>query len=127
MSREWRWRYPFEAVREAVVNAVTHRDWTRYEEIEVVGYADRMEIPSPGALQNSMTVQKMLAGRRSPGNLLISEVMRDYGYADARGMGIRNKIVALLRARNGMAPEFDADEDHPKLTMSRRSGPRHVR
>ena len=37
------------------------------------------------------------------------------------------EIVPLLRARNGLAPEFDADEDHPKLTMSRRSGPRHVR
>ena len=119
MRRERRWRYPVEAVREAVVNAVTHRDWTRYEEIEVVSYADRMEILSPGALQNSMTVQKMLAGRRSPRNLLISDVMRDYGYADARGMGIRNKIVPLLRARNGVAPEFDANEDHLRLTMRR--------
>ena len=119
MRRERRWHYPFEAVREAVVNAVTHRDWTRYEEIEVVRYADRMEILSPGALQNSMTVQKMLAGRRSPRNLLISEVMRDYGYADARGMGIRSKIVPLLRDRNGVAPEFDANEDHVRLTMRR--------
>ena len=119
MRRERRWHYPFEAVREAVVNAVTHRDWTRYEEIEVVRYADRMEILSPGALQNSMTVQKMLAGRRSPRNLLISEVMRDYGYTDARGMGIRSKIVPLLRDRNGVAPEFDANEDHVRLTMRR--------
>lgn len=90
-----------------MVNAVTHRDCTRYEEIEVVRYADRMEILSPGAPQNSMTVQKMVAGRRSPRNL-ISEVMRDYGCVDARGMGIRNKIVLLLLDRNRLAPEFDA-------------------
>ena len=119
MRRERRWHYPIEAMREAVVNAVTHRDWTRYEEIEVARYVDRVEILSPGALQNSMTVQKMIAGRRSPRNLLISEVMRDYGYADARGMGVRNKIVPLLRARNGVAPEFDANEDHLRLTMRR--------
>ena len=119
MRRERRWHYPFEALREAVVNAVTHRDWTRYEEIEVARYVDRVEILSPGALQNSMTVQKMIAGRRSPRNLLISEVMRDYGYADARGMGVRNKIVPLLRALNGVAPEFDANEDHLRLTMRR--------
>ena len=119
MRRERRWHYPIEALREAVVNAVTHRDWTRYEEIEVARYVDRVEILSPGALQNSMTVQKMIAGRRSPRNLLISEVMRDYGYADARGMGVRNKIVPLLRARNGVAPEFDANEDHLRLTMRR--------
>ena len=125
MRRQRRWHYPFEAVREAVVNSVIHRDWTRYEEIEVVRYADRMEILSPGGLPNSMSVQKMLAGRRSPRNLLISDVMRDYGYADARGMGIRKKIVPLLQARNGVAPEFDADEDHLKLTMRR--GPEDVR
>ena len=58
MRREPCWHYPFEAVREAVVNAVTHCDWTRYEEIEVVRYVDRMEIPSPGALQNSMTCRR---------------------------------------------------------------------
>ena len=119
MRRQQRWHYPFEAVREAVVNSVTHRDWTRYEEIEVVRYVDRMEILSPGALPNSMSVQKMLAGRRLPRNLLISDVMRDYGYADARGMGIRKKIAPLLQARNGVAPEFGADEDHLNLTMRR--------
>ena len=122
MRRERRWNYPFETVREAVVNAVNYRDRTRYEEIEVVRYADRIEILSPAALQNSMTVRKTLAGRRSPRSLLISEVIRDRGYADARGMGIRNKIVPLLRARNGVAPEFDADEDHLKLARRRGSG-----
>lgn len=119
MRREWRWHYPFEAVRQAVVNAVTHRDWTRYEEVEVVRYGDRMEVLSPGALQNSMAVQQVLAGRRSPRNLLISEVMRDYGYADARGMGVRIKIVPLLRQRNGAVPGFDANADHLGLTMRR--------
>ena len=61
----------------------------------------------------------MMAGRRSPRNLLISEVMRDYGYADGHGMGVRNRIVPLLRDRNGVAPEFGANEDHLKLTMRR--------
>ena len=119
MRRERRWHYPLEALREAVVNAVTHRDWTRYEEIEVARYVDRVEVLSPGALQNSMTVQKMIAGRRSPRNLLISDVMRDLGYADARGMGVRNKIIPLLQERNGVAPEFEANEDHLRLTMRR--------
>ena len=122
MRRERRWHYPQEALREAVVNAVTHRDWTRYEEIEVARYVDRVEVLSPGALQNSMTVQKMVAGRRSPRNLLISDVMRDFGYADARGMGVRNKIIPLLRERNGVAPEFEANDDHLRLTMRRGPG-----
>ena len=119
MRRERRWHYPLEAVREGVVNALTHRDWTRYEEIEVVRYADRIEILSPGALQNGMTIGKMVAGQRVPRNLLISETMRDYGYSDARGMGVRNKIIPSMRAQNGVDPEFEATEDHLRLTLRR--------
>ncbi|MCY3844505.1 MAG: putative DNA binding domain-containing protein [Acidobacteria bacterium] len=120
LRRERRWHYPLEALREGIVNALTHRDWTRYEEIEVVRYADRVEITSPGALQNGMTVEKMLAGQRVPRNLLISETLRDYRYSDARGMGVRNKIIPSMRAQNGVDPEFEATEDHLRLTLRRR-------
>jgi len=120
MRRERRWLYPAEALREAIVNALAHRDWTRYEEIEVGRYVDRLEVLSPGALQNSMTVEKMVAGQRSPRNPLIVEVLRDYGYVDARGMGVRNKIIPLLREHNGTEPEFIATEDHLRLVL--RSG-----
>ena len=117
MRRERRWQYPIEALREGIVNALAHRDWTRNEETEVVRYADRLEILSPGALQNSMTVEKMLAGQRSARNPLIVEVLRDYGYVDSRGMGVRKKIIPLLRDQNGTVPEFVATEDYLKLVM----------
>ena len=121
LRRERRWHYPMEALREAVINALVHRDWTRNEEIEVASYADRVEIASPGALPNTMTIDKMLAGQRSPRNPLMVDVLRDYGYVDGRGMGIRNKIVPLLRRSNEVEPEFDETEDHLRLTM--RKGP----
>ena len=121
MRRERRWLYPVEALREAIVNALAHRDWTRYEEIEIARYADRLEVLSPGALQNSMTVEKMIAGQRSPRNPLIVEVLRDYGYVDARGMGVRSKIIPLLMEHNGTEPEFIATEDHLRLVL--RSSP----
>ena len=117
MRRERRWLYPVEALREAIVNALVHRDWTRHEEIEVARYAHRLEVLSPGALQNSMTVEKMIAGQRSPRNPSIVEVLRDYGYVDARGMGVRNKIIPLLLEHNGTEPEFIATEDHLRLVL----------
>lgn len=120
LRRERHWHYPVEALRETVVNALVHRDWTRHEEIEVARFVDRLEVLSPGALQNTMTVKKMIAGQRSPRNPIIVDVLRDYGYVDARGMGIRNKIIPLLREANGVDPEFEATEDHLKLTMRRR-------
>ena len=119
MHRERRWHYPLEALRESIVNALVHRDWTRHEEVEVARYGDRLEVTSPGALPNTMTVDKMIAGQRSPRNPLIVDVLRDYGYVDARGMGVRNKIIPLLREWNRVEPEFHAAEDHLKLTMRR--------
>lgn len=109
--------YPEEAVREALLNAIAHRDWTRSLEVEVVAYSDRLEITSPGALQNSMTIEKMLAGQRSPRNPLIVDTLRDYGYVDARGMGVRRKIVPLVRAKTGQDARFEATDDFVRVTM----------
>jgi len=119
LRRQRTWRYPPEALREAIINALAHRDWTRALEVEVVSYADRLEVLSPGALQNSMTIEKVLAGQRSPRNQIIVEVLRDYGYVDARGMGVRNKIVPLMLERNGVRPEFEATEDHVRVVLPR--------
>ena len=119
VRRERRWHYPPAAIREALVNALAHRDWTRIEDVEVVRYSDRLEVKSPGALQNSMTVEKMLAGQRSPRNPLIVDVLRDYGYVDARGMGVRTKIVPLLVQQNGVAPQFEATDDYLMVRMFR--------
>ena len=117
--RQRSWEYPVEALREAIVNAFAHRDWTRNEEIRVVRYANRLEILSPGALQNSMTVEKMMTGMHSSRNILIFDVLRSYGYVDAKGMGVRRKIVPLLREHNGTEPEFDATDDYLNLALWR--------
>jgi len=117
IRRQRTWHYPPEALREALINALAHRDWTRALEVEMVSYSDRLEIFSPGALQNSMTIEKMLAGQRSPRNPVIVEVLRDYGYVDARGMGVRNKIVPLMFHENGVYPDFNVTEDYVSLVL----------
>ncbi|GAA3926700.1 RNA-binding domain-containing protein [Litoribacillus peritrichatus] len=119
LRREIQWFYPIEAVREALINALAHRDWTRFVEIEVSGYSNRLEVISPGALPNSMTIEKMKAGQRSPRNTIVMEVLRDYGYVDYRGMGVRTKIVPLTRALTGKEPEFELTDDHLKTVLYR--------
>ena len=119
--REMQWLYPRDAVREALVNALIHRDWTRSIDIEIGFYSDRMEINSPGAMQNSMTIEKMKAGQRSPRNPILVEVMRDYGYMDARGMGVRTKIIPLMRSQNGTEPVFELTGDYLKTTLFKKS------
>lgn len=120
MRREKTWHYPREAVREAVMNAIAHRDWTRTVDIEITSYSDRLEIISPGKMQNSMTIQKMIAGQRSPRNPIIMEVLRDYGYVDARGMGVRTKIIPLMRKFNQADPIFEATDDYLKTILPRK-------
>ena len=117
MPRERSWLYPIEAIRESIVNALAHRDWTRYDEIEVVRYADRLEISSPGALRNPMTVEKMIEGQRLSHNSLITYDLRDYGYIEHHGMGVSKKIIPLLCEHNGTEPVFEATEDHVKVAM----------
>jgi len=104
MRREKTWYYPWEAIREIVVNALAHRDWTRSVDIEITNYADRLEVISPGNLHNTMTISKMVAGQRSPRNTLIMEILRDYGYVDSRGMGVRTKVIPLMRKLNQVDP-----------------------
>lgn len=119
VRRHRTWHYPPPALREAIVNALAHRDWTRALEVEVTAYSNRLEVLSPGALQNSMTVEKMIAGQRSPRNSIIVEVLRDYGYVDARGMGVRNKIIPLVREASGIEPTFEATDDHVRVVLPR--------
>ena len=113
------WLYPLAAIRETLVNALAHRDWTRFVEIEATLYSDRFEFISPGALPNSMTIEKMKAGQRSPRNTIIMEVLRDYGYVDYRGMGVRTKIIPLTKAMSGREPEFIATDDYLKTILYR--------
>jgi ATP-dependent DNA helicase RecG len=114
--------YPVEAIREVIVNALVHRDWTRFVDIEIGIYSDRFEIISPGSLQNSMTIEKMIAGQRYTRNNIIMEIMRDYRYVDFRGMGIRTKVIPKIRQFTGKNPVFEATEDYVKVVLPKIEG-----
>lgn len=120
MRKEKTWLYPWEAIREIVINALAHRDWTRSVDVGVTCYHDRLEVISPGKLQNSMTVSKMVAGQRSPRNPLMVGILRDYGYVDARGMGVRTKVIPLMRQYNHIDPIFEATDDYLMTILPRK-------
>lgn len=110
-QRQERWDYPLEAVREAIVNAVAHRDYTiSVMDVELSLYADRIEIISPGRLPNTVTVEKMRIGYRASRNELIKDVLRDYRYIEATGLGVPRKIIEGMRAHNGTEPDLVEEE-----------------
>ena len=64
-----------------------------------------------------MTIEKMLAGQRSPRNPIMVEIMRDYGYVESRGMGVRRKIVPLTKQYSGKDAVFDLTDDHLRVVI----------
>ena len=78
----------------------------------------KKQVISPGSLPNAMTIQKMKAGQRSGRNPILVEVLRDYGYVDARGMGIRTKVIPLMKQHVGQEPLFEATDDFVKTILT---------
>ena len=105
--------FPRDAVREAIVNAVAHRDYAREgTDIEVSLYGDRLEVISPGRLPNGVTVEKMREGVvRAARNELLKEILRDYGYIEHYGMGVRNRIIESMRRHNGTETDLIEEDD----------------
>ena len=100
--------YPEEVIRETIVNAIAHRDYTiSGTDIELSIYRDRLEVISPGRLPNTVTIERMKAGSR---NELIKEVLRDYHYVEATGLGVPRKIIAGMLEHNGIEPDLIEDE-----------------
>ena len=110
--------YPAEVVREAVVNALIHRDYLLANtDIELAVYRDRLEIISPGSLPNGITPQRMRAGTRAARNQLLKDVMRDYGYLEHMGMGVPRKIVRGMKEHNGTDPDLVEEDERFVLRL----------
>lgn len=121
-ARKRRWDYPEAAIREALVNAVVHRDYLlSATSIAVALYADRLEIVSPGKPPNRITTDRMRAGCRAARNQLLKDVMRDYGYMEHMGMGIPRKIIKLMQEQVGTAPDLIVGEETFSLVLRKTS------
>ena len=71
------WEYPLQAVREALLNAVVHRDYTVPSDIQIKIFDDRITIYSPGKLYGDLTIQQLLQNRYQSHlrNKLIAEAL----------------------------------------------------
>lgn len=118
--RQDAWSIPLEVLREAIVNAVAHRDYSLAGmDVEINIYADTVEIISPGRLPNGISVQSMIVGCRASRNEIIKETLRDYRFIDARGLGIPRKIIAGMREFNGTEPHLLEEEQRFTVRLRR--------
>jgi len=100
--------YPREALREALANAIAHRDYSSYVRgsyIQIRMFADRLEIQSPGGLFGNVTVEN-LEEEHSTRNARFMRMMEDMHVVENRGSGIRAMLQATREA-NLEPPRFN--------------------
>ena len=87
---------PVRAVREAIVNAVTHRSYLDDSCIQLSIYDDRVEIQSPGMLYGGLDMEEALKGKSKCRNAAISEAFYYMGIIEGWGTGL-NRIRKSCR------------------------------
>lgn len=110
--------YPVRAIREALVNAIIHRDYQIVgSEIHVDMYDDRLEITSPGGMLDGSFIQnlditKVASMRR---NRIISDIFNRLHFMERRGSG----LTRILESYNGydIKPSFLSDASFFKVTF----------
>jgi predicted HTH transcriptional regulator len=110
---------PLEVVREAIVNAVAHRDYTSNGSVQVMLFADRLEIWNPGSLPASLTLEMLRQPHGSvPGNPLLAESLYLAKYIERMGTGTGDMIVRCREA--GLPEPLFALTDGFVVTLGRR-------
>ena len=127
--------YSLEALREAVINAVVHRDYSkRGESVRVFCYPDRVEIHSPGLLLPGITVEQMERGevQSKLRNPTLANLLKDIpGYMERLGSGIRfmldeTKRLGLPGPRFREMGEFVVTFQKAPALMPPRPQPQHT-
>ena len=107
LEREESFEYPQFAVREALVNAICHRDYRlRGRRIEVRMYADRLEVISPGGLPGFITVENIKEEHFSRNPRLVAGLFH-WGYIEELGLGI-DRMLEVMEQAGHSPPKFDA-------------------
>jgi ATP-dependent DNA helicase RecG len=110
---------PAEALREAIVNAVVHRDYTIRGPIRLFIFDDRIEIHTPGKPPNGVDAEAMRAGVHVVRNPALYARLSDAGLVTRAGTGIR-RIIRLAREATGREVEIQVADFEVLLTIPRK-------
>ncbi|MBN1101848.1 MAG: putative DNA binding domain-containing protein, partial [Deltaproteobacteria bacterium] len=109
---------PAEALREAVLNAIAHRDYRATSNVQVNIYRDRVEVWNPGGLVPGLRL-KDLGHVSRPRNLLLFSLMARMDLVEHIGSGIK-RIREATRAYGLEPPRIEADGDWFSITFRRK-------
>ena len=109
---------PQEALREALINALCHRDYNNiHAAVSLAIYDDRVEIINPGTLPPDLTIEKLnLPHASSPRNLLIAQVLYRTTFIESWGSGVR-RMTEVCVANGVKAPVFSVQDNNFAITF----------
>jgi ATP-dependent DNA helicase RecG len=108
---------PEPVLREAVLNAVTHRDYRAASQVRVFVFRDRVEVFNPGLLLNHLTLDSIrLAGITQRRNPVIAALLARARKRESLGMGIP-EMIEQMRKRGLPEPEFDLQGGHFRVVL----------
>ncbi len=114
MQRQERSVIPDKVIREALVNAICHRDYSiSNRKITVYVFQDRVEITSPGRLPNTLSIEKILTGNSAPRNNFILKYLDNMRFIDGLGRG-----VPMIKKAMGDRFAYSEEGELLRLTLN---------
>jgi len=98
--------FPKRVYREAILNAVSHRNYALPGNVVIRHFPDRLEVSSPGGFPTGVSVANILR-QIVPRNRLLADALHRIGYVERAGIGVDMMFEELLRLGKE-PPEFDA-------------------
>ncbi|MBI4641517.1 MAG: putative DNA binding domain-containing protein [Candidatus Tectomicrobia bacterium] len=120
LEPEVRPELPVEVLREALVNALAHRDYTISGPVRVIVYDDRVEIRTPGQLPNTVTIESLRLGVHVLRNPTIYNIFLKVGLVTDAGSGIP-RMIRLLRETTNREPDFRLEGNEFVVVLPRSS------
>lgn len=124
-KRNEKYEIPPEAIREAIVNAVIHRNYHINGPLKIAIYDNRIEIFSPGVFFGPLTQKNYKSGLTYIRNIYIAKILREMGYVEKLGTGLTIIFNSYEKAKL-QQPELIEGENFVKYILPRASEKRSL-
>lgn len=94
-----------EVIREAVLNAIAHRDYTITSEVVVKQYPNKITITNPGGFPKGVTIENILTVSSTPRSRLMTEILEKTGLVERIGQGV-DKIFSSTLSEGKVEPDY---------------------
>ncbi|MBI1185281.1 AAA family ATPase [bacterium] len=106
-----------EVIREAVLNAIAHRDYTITSEAVVKQYPHKITITNPGGFPKGVTIENILTVSSTPRSRLMTEILEKTGLVERSGQGV-DKIFSITLSEGKAEPDYEnSDMFQVSLTL----------